>query len=279
MWKDLQNAWHVSPIHKLTFCEISARTFDVFGHSSTTSQRSGWKVFAKQPYQYWGFSGQFSCSYFSWYIYITAFPEYVLCNIAIYVDTTLHSLLQLISISLTLDFARSTAIKPGLVQCWISSTNRSAVVSPLTYDVNCFKSTILDNIFGIKQRNQATLDCSRKLRYLLLQNIWSLLQRFYFRKEDWTLRAISTQFCHFPQYFLILFLSLKSFGTSWGNVVYSRFFFFTFYLFFYTRMFFTFNINHCFPCGELKLFWNVAKLQNITSMIIWEFLICSLHFE
>ena len=159
------------------------------------------------------------------YIYITAFPEYVLCNIAIYVDTTLHSLLQLISISLTLDFARSTAIKPGLVQCWISSTNRSAVVSPLTYDVNCFKSTILDNIFGIKQRNQATLDCSRKLRYLLLQNIWSLLQRFYFRKEDWTLRAISTQFCHFPQYFLILFLSLKSFGNSWGNVVYTRFFF------------------------------------------------------
>ena len=199
--------------------------------------------------------------------------------ILLYMLILLSTLLQLISISLTLDFARSTAIKPGLVQCWISSTNRSAVVSPLTYDVNCFKSTILDNIFGIKQRNQATLDCSRKLRYLLLQNIWSLLQRFYFRKEDWTLRAISTQFCHFPQYFLILFLSLKSFGNSWGNVVYTRFFFFTFYLFFYTRMFFTFNINHCFPCGELKLFWNVAKLQNITSMIIWEFLICSLHFE
>ena len=225
MWKDLQNAWHVSPIHKLTFCEISARTFDVFGHSSTTSQRSGWKVFAKQPYQYWGFSGQFSCSYFSWYIYITAFPEYVLCNIAIYVDTTLHSLLQLISISLTLDFARSTAIKPGLVQCWISSTNRSAVVSPLTYDVNCFKSTILDNIFGIKQRNQATLDCSRKLRYLLLQNIWSLLQRFYFRKEDWTLRAISTQFCHFPQYFLISSLVLNRLATHEAMLFILDFFF------------------------------------------------------
>lgn len=77
--------------------------------------------------------------------------------------------------------------------------------------------------------------------------LWPLLQKFYSGRGPGHL-ALSGHFTY--SFYLSKIPNLRSFGNSWGN---SR-----------TR-----SLIHCFTGDESKLFWNVAKLQDIIFKIFW----------
>ena len=56
------------------------------------------------------------------------------------------------------------------------------------------KCTVPEKISGMKYRNQAKSDRTKRLWYLLLHNFWLLWPKFYFWKEEWGLGSVSTHF-------------------------------------------------------------------------------------
>ena len=80
----------------------------------------------------------------------------------------------------------------------------------------------LDNfgqIIWSKVKFGAKLDRTEKLWYVLLHNLWPLLQHFYFWKRDWALGSTSTEFSDFPNTsWFPKIVSLKLFSNLWGNL-------------------------------------------------------------
>ena len=63
------------------------------------------------------------------------------------------------------------------------------------------------------------MDRTEKLWYVLLHNLWPLLQHFYFWKRDWALGSTSTEFSDFPNTsWFPKIVSLKLFSNLWGNL-------------------------------------------------------------
>ena len=84
-----------------------------------------------------------------------------------------------------------------------------------------------------------------------------MLTNFYFWQEGWTLGYHSMMLTQFPDISqLAKFLSLKSFGNSWGNSC---------------TKFVMLDIKYHFTCSDSDLSKIIKKCQNIMTKTVWKF--------
>ena len=100
-----------------------------------------------------------------------------------------------------------------------------------------------------KKKNQAKLDRTRKLWYMLLCNFWPLWSKIYFWMSDWALGFISTKFSEYE-----VLSRLATRGTTRILFCYSR-----------------------YQVLKSILYQNIAMLQKVISKIVWKLLFCFLR--